>query len=330
MQTLLEHTASDATVEPPRRAVRSGVGLRRVAAALPPMLGSTALVAIVLSAVPGGGALLLLVWLAAGLLALTRRGERAAVRLWCDFRRPTPGQRQALAQLSAEASTRAAVESGRIDWYVVRCERVNAHAIGARSVAVTSRLIADDELGRLPHPDVVALLVHELGHLSTGGVRYGLLTDWFAAPWRRAARLVVLGPARLLGYGGHPRLVVGVLAVGVMTAIARGIAQHAWLGVTVLGGASILAVLVPLAEAAASRSAERAADQFTADRGLAVDLSRALGRFSDSDSGDGDGCVARAFRRHPALADRIDALLASASDRTGAWPTSTGTVRSAY
>ena len=329
MQTMFEHTASDATVEPPRRAVRSGVGLRRVAAALPPMLGSTALVAIVLSAVPGG-ALLLLAWLAAGLLALTRRGERAAVRLWCGFRRPTPRQRQTLAQLWAEASTRARVESGRVDWYVVRCERVNAHAIGARSVAVTSRLIADYQSGRLPHPDVVAVLVHELGHLSTGGARYGLLTDWFAAPWRQAARLVVLGPARLLGYGGHRRLLVGVLAVGVMTAIARGIAQHAWLGVTVLGGVSILAVLVPLAEAAASRSAERAADQFTADRGLAVDLSRALGRFGDSDSGDGDGCVARAFRRHPALVDRIDALLASASDRTGAWPTSTGTVRSAY
>ncbi len=73
MQALLENSSTSAAGGGPRRTAVRGVGLRRVAAALPPMLGGTLLVAIVLSAVPVG-APLLLAWLMIGPLVLTRPG----------------------------------------------------------------------------------------------------------------------------------------------------------------------------------------------------------------------------------------------------------------
>lgn len=63
----------------------------------------------------------------------------------------------------------------------------NAYATGRRSVAVTSRVVEDRGAGRLSEEQLVALLVHELGHAVTGAAGPLLFLAWLGAPWRAAA-----------------------------------------------------------------------------------------------------------------------------------------------
>jgi hypothetical protein len=83
-------------------------------------------------------------------------------------------------------------------------------------------------------------------------------------------------PARVLGFGRHPRLVPGLLVAGSVIAIARGTAEHAWLPVAVLTSVLLVTIFARVADAAGCRDAERAADRFAADRGVAGDLGHAL------------------------------------------------------
>jgi hypothetical protein len=83
-------------------------------------------------------------------------------------------------------------------------------------------------------------------------------------------------PARALGFGRHPRLVQGLLVGGSAVAIVRGVSEHAWLPVAVLTSALLVTMFARIADAARCREAERAADRFAADRGVAGDLAHAL------------------------------------------------------
>jgi STE24 endopeptidase len=69
--------------------------------------------------------------------------------------------------------------------YVQPARQLNAYAAGGRSVAVTSRGLRDYGAGRLSEDQIVAVLVHELGHHATGATRPMLTATWLAAPWRR-------------------------------------------------------------------------------------------------------------------------------------------------
>jgi hypothetical protein len=114
------------------------------------------------------------------------------------------------------------------------------------------------------------------GIWSWGMCASGLLADWYSGPSRLAWRLMVGLPARVLGFGRHPRLVQGLLVGGSAVAIARGLAEHAWLPVAVLTAVLLATMSARIADAARSREAERAADRFAADHGAAGDLAHAL------------------------------------------------------
>jgi STE24 endopeptidase len=183
---------------------------------------------------------------------------------------------------------------------------VNAYAVGGHSVALSRGLITEHQGRRLSDADLVAVLVHELGHLVVGNVRFGLLADWYSGPSRLAWRLMVGVPARVFGFGRHPRLVQGLLVGGSVIAIARGIAEHAWLPVAVLSTVLLVTTFARIADAARSREAERAADRFAVDCGVAGDLGHALTAM-------GDGRLHRhlsaVLAGHPTQQERLNELL---------------------
>src|SRR4051812_45670646 len=150
--------------------------------------------------------------------------------------------------------------------YVQRARRPNAYAAGRRSVAVTSRVLEDHRTGRLPEGQLVAVLVHELGHHATGATRPMLGLTWLTAPWRATAT-VLAGLANILA-GRHPRQQLSIVVLaGLVVAAIRALQQGQWMAAGVLLVAGLTAVLVPLANAAISRRSEYAADRFAADHG---------------------------------------------------------------
>jgi STE24 endopeptidase len=65
-----------------------------------------------------------------------------------------------------------------VELYVQTAQVPNAYAAGGRSVAVTSRVLEDHRAGRLSEQQMVAVLVHELGHHATRATRPMLLALW--------------------------------------------------------------------------------------------------------------------------------------------------------
>jgi hypothetical protein len=165
-------------------------GLMRAAAASPAMFGSMLLV-LVAGGGPGAWALVVaLTWACCGAVLLTPGGERAAVRAAFGFRRPNSEPAAVLQPLWSAALRLAGASADDVELYVQRAWQLNAYATGGRSVAVTSRVLDDHRAGRLSDDQVVAVLVHELGHHATGATRPMLLAMWLAAPYRAAARLL--------------------------------------------------------------------------------------------------------------------------------------------
>jgi STE24 endopeptidase len=248
------------------------------------MVGSALLLSIAGSAAPKIGVAVVSVWIGIGVGVLFRPGERLAGRTWLHVRPLLPAQARSFAPLLGRPVTVAGITVDDVDAYIHPGRQVNAYAVGGHSVALTRGLMIEHNCGRLSDGDLVAVLVHELGHLVLGDVRFGLLADWYSGPSRLAWRLVVGLPARVLGFGRHPRLVQVLLLGGSMIAGVRGVAEHAGLPVVVLLTLLLVAIFAPIANAACSRQAERAADRFAADRGMAHDLSHALTTMGDDRS----------------------------------------------
>ena len=264
-----------------RGPARISAGLRRLGPALPAMVGSALLLSIAGSTQPTIGLAVMAGWIAIGLGVLTRPGERLAARTWLHVRPASPVQERSLAPLLGRAVAVAGITVQDVDAYIHPARQGNAYAFGGHSVALTRGLIIEHECGRLSDGDLVAVLVHELGHVVVGDVRFALLADWYSGPSRLAWRLMVGIPARVLGFGRHPRLVQVLLLGGSITAVVRGVAEHAWLPVVVLLTLLLVAIFAPIANAGCSRQAERAADRFAAARGMAHDLSHALTTMGD-------------------------------------------------
>ena len=305
---------------PPRdvrpRAARFGLG--RAVAAAPASLGSLLLLTLASVAVGRWVELLLLLAWAAGAAVLTTRvGEQMSLRAAFGFHRPIPAQAASLKPAWSAALGVTGTDAGDVELYVQTARAPNAYAAGGRSVAVTSRVVEHHATGRLPEGQLVAMLVHELGHHATGATRPMLLLTWLTAPWRATARGLT-GLAKFLA-GRHPRQGLSIVAVtGLAVAVIRAQQQGRWMAGGVLVVVGLTAVLVPLTNAAISRRSEYAADLFAADHGLAIELTAALRVLNDGN---------RATRRwsrllstHPTSEQRIKALQA-ATVGPGEWPT---------
>ena len=199
--------------------------------------------------------------------------------------------------------------AGDVELYVQTARAPNAYAAGGRSIAVTSRVVEDYESGRLPENQLVAVLVHELGHHATGATRPMLLVSWLAAPWR-VARNLLIDLASILAGRRSRRGALIALVVGLVVAATRALHQGQWMlgGVLVFLGLAV--VLCPLADAAISRRAEFAADRFAADHGLALELAAALHALDDGQRA-ARGWSQRLLASHPTSEQRIHALLAA-------------------
>jgi STE24 endopeptidase len=272
------------------------------------MLGSLLPLSVVVGALGQWTGLALLCWAACGAVMITRVGERIAVRAACRFRSPSPVQAAALQRPWAATLRMTGTAGGDVELYVQTTQMANAYAAGGRSVAVTSRVLEDHRAGRLPEDQLVAVLVHELGHHATGAARPMLLVSFLAAPWRVAASLLT-GLASILA-GRQPRRGVAIVVVaGLAVAVTRALLHGQWLVGGVLAFLGLAAVLCPLADAAVSRRSEFAADRFAADHGLALDLAAALSAIDDAQGS--PGWPERLLASHPTTSRRIHALLAA-------------------
>lgn len=300
---------SDSSVSP-AAASRSGrFGAWRAVTALPAMVGSLLLLLVLAGGLGLWEALVLLGWLAAGAALFTASGERLAVRVGCGFRRPSAAQAVALAPLWAAALRQSGIAADGVDLYVKRARQPNAYAIGGRSVAVTTGIVEEYLARRLAADELVAVLMHELGHYATRATGLTLLSVWLAAPWRLAVRLLIgLG---LAVSGRQPRALSGVvMSTGVIVAVVQAVQHRRWLVAGVLAGVAVLAVICPLVDAAVRRRSELAADRFAAEHGLAIPLTTAL-RTLDGGRSISCGWARRIVAPHPVFDRRIEALTAA-------------------
>jgi STE24 endopeptidase len=299
---------------PPRagRQPYGRLGLWRAVSAAPPVLGSAGLVMLAAGALGREAGLLPLAWAACAALMRTRVGERVTVAAVYRFCPPGPGQTASLLPAWAAALRVTGTDPGEVDLYVATARTPNAYAVGRRSVAVTRRVVEDYESGRLPEAQLVAVLVHELGHHVTGATRPTLLLWWLTAPWRVTSGLLSALARSLVG---HPRGRGPVLAVagGWAVALTQALQQGHWMVGGMLLFVGLSAAACPLAAAAVSRQAEFAADRFAADHGLALELAAALHTTDDGRSA-AAGWPRRLLASHPTSGQRIRALLTTRAD----------------
>lgn len=293
---------------------RGHYGAWRLLCAVPAILTSTVLVAIV-SALLGRYAIFGLAgWLLVGFVLLAPRAERATVRAVCRFETPAAAAGEWLRWLQGQAETRCHVEPGRLDWYVRDDATPNAFAAGRRSVAVTTGFLQLLYSGRLSHDQAVAVAVHEIGHHATRATRYGLLAEWLCWPWRAIYRAVM----RL---GGHmPYANAAMLLLPVVFVIA--IVQTAQLDGPPEQLIPALALLIVLAlgifvapplDAVFARASERAADRYAVDRGAGQDLAAALQWTNPCRPA---GLLGWLHNQHPPTTSRVDRLTALRSAST--------------
>jgi STE24 endopeptidase len=197
--------------------------------------------------------------------------------------------------------------AGDVELYVQAAQMPNAYAAGGRSVAVTTRVLQEHESGWLPEEELVAVLVHELGHHATGATRPMLLLSWLTAPWRLTRRVLTGVASTLAGRQPQARRVV-VAVAGLTVAVTHAVQQGRWMVGGVLAFVGAAAVLCPVVDAAISRQSEFDADRFAADHGLALELAAALRRLDGGPSA-GSAWPRRLLASHPTPDRRITALL---------------------
>lgn len=287
-------------------------GAWRAVTAIPAVIASSGVVLVFAGGLGSWVAVVLLSWLASGVLTLTRTGERIVVRLGPGFRRPSPADRALLDPVWTQVIDRAGLDPRSVDLYIQRGTAINAYAVGGRSVAVNTRLLNEWRRGCLDRDAVAAVLAHELGHHETRGARFVLATLWLTMPWRVLYRAVLGVGIRLIGRQAALPLATVVIVTFGAAAIHAG-RQSLWGTVVVLSAVAVCALVVPLIDAALSRAGEYAADRFAARVGYGGDLARVL---STLDHGAGrEPMIVRRFARHPSPTDRVRNLIASTNPR---------------
>ncbi len=152
----------------------------RLAAALPAVLASGLLLALLGVPIGRWSSLLLAGWLAVVPALHTRVGERVAAAVGCPFRAPRRAVRAALDPVWHSACRAAGIAVADVDLYLKHDGRVNAYAAGRRSVAVTTGALTAFLTGSLPPRQMEALLLQELGHHAIVGSD----TGWRWLGWR--------------------------------------------------------------------------------------------------------------------------------------------------
>lgn len=285
---------------------RGHFGAWRAVAALPSVVGGVLLMFVVTGGLGAWQGPVLLLWLSAGVAVCSRPGERLVVRA-IGFRRLSKGQWAVLGPVIKAAVARCGGPARQIDWYVRAGGQPNACVLGRRSVAVTDGALQGFLAGRLTHDQFVAVLLHEVGHRVTNATSFCLATWWLASPGRVGFRLVLaaamaLSGQRRLGWGSR---MVAVVAGGI--AGFQAVEHGQGVATVMLTGLAAALVGTPVADAAMSRAAERAADRFAASVGAGADLASALVAMG-ANSPAASRWGLRLLDGHPSTTSRIEAL----------------------
>ncbi|WP_245703000.1 M48 family metalloprotease, partial [Streptomyces lushanensis] len=231
---------------------------------VPNFLCSLFVVALPSAFLGGFGILLILVWLASGVLVFHRPTESVIARRLLGLSHPLPQERALLEPVWREVTARAGVEADTYELWVEDSDSLNAVAAAGHIVGVTRFA-----MHQLPNGELAAVLAHELGHHVGGHAWSSLLGHWYALPgrmaWRflRAFSLVVLAVSRAFScFGvGIVLLVFGAFALATISS---------------LYGLPLLVLAMPYALAAVGRRAELRADRHAAALGFAPMLAAVL------------------------------------------------------
>ena len=222
---------------------------------------------------PNAGWVVVLLWLASGVLAFHRPTESILARHLLNLRYPTPRERDRLEPIWREVTARAGVEGQAYELWIEESDDLNALAAAGHIVSVTRF-----SLKNLPNGHLGAVLAHELAHHVGGHAWSSLLGEWYAAPgrlaWaavRRLARLGITLGRRLNGCLG-----IALLLAAAGTVVAFALAY--WFVILAL-------VVAPYLLAAVARRAELRADQHAAALGFGPMLAEVLQTMHTEASG---------------------------------------------
>ncbi|SED16772.1 Zn-dependent protease with chaperone function [Streptomyces sp. 2231.1] len=282
----------------------------RLAVQLPGALVSLALVGSIALGMFGNvvGTLVVLAWVASGLLVFHRPTELAFARYVLKLRLPSQQERARLEPIWHEVTARAGIEPGTYELMVENSDELNAVAVAGHVVGVTTY-----SLNRIPSSNLAAVLAHELGHHTGGHAWAGLLGYWYSLPGR-IAWAVTRGLARFaIAVAG----VFSMAATGFMVLFMALAAVAAFLAAWYI---AVPLVLAPYLLAYAGRRGELRADQQAAELGFARQLAEVLYHFQTEEdtakaalAARGEqlkepGTLDRLLSSHPDHHTRLDAL----------------------
>ncbi|CAN5277575.1 M48 family metalloprotease [soil metagenome] len=215
-------------------------------------------------------------WLLVGPLLLVQPAERAAVRVVYRFRPAIGPETEWLASVRDWTQHRYSADTARFDWHVRDDPEPGAFAVGRRSIAVSTGLLRLLWSGGLTEVQGQAVLLHEIGHHVTAGVRYGLVVEWLTCPWRVIYRFSMRLGDLLPGARAGMALFPVILVIAFITARAEAPPERV-LPILVLMSLLGWAIFVhPVIDAALARASEHAADRYAAQLGAGPDLAAAL------------------------------------------------------
>ncbi|MGW4564451.1 M48 family metalloprotease [Streptomyces sp. NPDC004561] len=282
----------------------------RLAVQLPGALVSLALVSSLALGILGSvmGTLVILAWVASGLLVFHRPTELAFARHVLKLRLPTQEERARLEPVWNEVTARAGIEPGTYELMVENSDELNAAAVAGHVVGVTTY-----SLNRIPSSNLAAVLAHELGHHTGGHAWAGLLGYWYSLPGRiawavtRALARFAIAVASVFSMAATGFL---ILFMGLMVVAAFVTAWYV----------TIPLVVAPYLLAYAGRRGELRADQQAAELGFARHLAEVLHHFQAEEAATKaaltaqgqrfkePGTLARLLSTHPDHHTRLSAL----------------------
>jgi Zn-dependent protease with chaperone function len=282
----------------------------RLAVQLPGALVSLALLSSIALGIFGdiAGTLVILAWVASGLLVFHRPTELGFARHVLKLRLPTPDERARLEPIWNEVTARAGIEPGTYELMVENSDELNAVAVAGHVVGVTTY-----SLNQIPSSNLAAVLAHELGHHTGGHAWAGLLGYWYSLPGRIAWAVTRAVARFAIAVTG----VFSMVATGFLILLLALVAAAAFFAAWYI---TVPLVLAPYLLAHAGRRGELRADQQAAELGFARQLSEVLYHFQNEETAtkaalaaqgqklQEPGTLARLLSSHPDHQTRLSAL----------------------
>ncbi|WP_407560543.1 M48 family metalloprotease [Streptomyces sp. 184] len=259
--------------------------LGNLALHVPNFIASLIVVSLVSLFFGGMAWLLVVAWLASGLLVFHRPTEDLLARRLLGLRYPTSAEDAKLAPIWREVTARGGVEGRSYRLWIEDSQGLNAVAAAGHIVGVTGYAVH-----HLPPRHLAAVLAHELGHHVGGHSWSSLLGYWYALPGRLAWRLLrgVVGAVFAVAPG------CGCVVAGLAVLFFGGMAL---VTIDQFYGLPLLVVAIPWLIAAVSRRAELRADRHAAALGFGPMLADVLTHTHEAET-------AARRQAHPAAGTR--------------------------